>query len=656
MSKFCFYHGNDVGLIDRLRRAAVFCWNDVEELMLDSFHLFIAVDDFKSSSYETETLIGALSGYAKTETSMDDRSYSTEFFSQISYKNWPLGDEWAGSFAAVVYSSANQESALCNDLIGHLPLYYARGGNGFIGGTSLIVLGRTLGCEPDPIGVLQRITVPFCNYGRRTILKKVYRLLSGERLKWKSGDAGVRRDFDNSLFRKVSDADVKVSARKVFDCLRHEIDAAIGDHQKLSIAASGGWDSRLILGGIPKDRYSISCLTYGGEDHYETRIAQKCAEAVGASHECFSIEERYFPSRLQTEALVRETESANYFEWFGIIDKARQSGGKAPLLLGDLCESIDGRYMTRFSTRKARIDSFVNGMFGKREVFEERSDRNFKQWCDEKTVEITSALLANLKHLSGDLIGSLTEGQIRAAIASDLETSFSRVSAQTPPFSAAYDELFIWFHRIRFLLGNQINWLSSAFRPISPGLSMSFLRLITTIHPRQRIRKRLMNAIVDLPEFDELSRIPSAQIPFISSRAPALLKDIVWGLRSGLDQVLIRRSLKNKKADGRQRVLHSLDYVKEYRRRSTQKNVESWFSGKYIESNHYLQMVRDRANLDAWTLINVDVAAPANISIILDLCKSESDNPAAKTIAVAAMPGTSTTALSQTRQIRDLCW
>ena len=637
MSKFCFYHGDDVNVIERLRQSVIFCWGEVEESVLDSFHLFVATEDYPRSHCRTTTLIGAISGYAHSNNSLNYQSCFADFVCEISDKKWPLGDEWTGSFAAVTYSSAKDEITLCNDVIGHFPLYYANAGDGFIGGTSLIALGRSLGCEADAVGVLQRITVPFCNYGRRTLLKKVFRLMPGERLKWKPCEMEVRREYDNSLCETVVDTDLNSSSRQVWDCLRNEIATAIGDSQKLSVATSGGWDSRLILGGISKDKLSVNCLTYGGEDLYETRIARRCAEDIGATHEFFSIEEKYFPSRRQIETLIKETESANYFEWFGIIEKARLRSAKVPLLLGDLCESIDGRYMTEFSTKKARIISFLSQLVGKRETFEESGEAAFKHWQDEKTIEITSALLANLNHLSADLTGSLTEKQIAAEITDDLETSFARVSDNAPLFSAMYDELFIWFHRIRFLLGNQINWLSSAFNPVSPALSMRFLRLITTIHPRQRIRKRLMNAIIDLPEFDELSRIPSAQIPFISSRAPSLIRDVLWGLRSVVDQMMIKRNLKNKNVNGRQRVLRSLDYVKEYRRKATAANVEGWFSGRYIESGDYLRLLKERAELEAWTLINVDIAAPANVSIILDLCRAESHRAATKLDAAGVM-------------------
>ena len=636
MAKFCFYYGEDNYLVERMRRAAVFCWGSVEESAHDSFRLFVATEDYRQSFCRTENLIGAVSGYVSDASENNSAGVgettggrrNERFLAEISEKKWPLGDEWTGNFAAVSYSPVKGEITLCNDIIGHLPLYYTQTDKGFAGGTSLIVLSRTLESETDAVGVLQRISVPFCNYGRRTLLKNVFRPLTGERLKWRRGHDTLTREYDNSLGGELIDKEVGEVARQVWNCLQSEITTVTGRGEPFAVATSGGWDSRLVLGGLRQSGSLVTCLTYGGEDHYETGIARRCAEAIGASHECFPIEENYFPSRGQIETLIKETESGNYFEWLGIIEKARSNGLKVPLLLGDLCESIDGRYMTIFSTRKARVNSFLRGLRGKGESFVRADAATFEQWRENKKNEITAALLAKLPQLSADLSASLTKEQIVREIEADLELSLARVRDQEPMFAAMYDELFIWFHRIRFLLGNQITWLSSAFRPVSPGLSMRFLRLITSVHPRLRIRKRLMNAIIKLPEFDRLAQIPSAQIPFLHSRAPDLIKDIFWGARFGLDQLLIRRSLRTRNAKARQRVLRSLDYVKEYRRENSRVNVESWFSGKYIKSDDYLRIFQERAALNAWTLINVDIAAPANVSIILDLCRAETETAA----------------------------
>ncbi|MEQ1761670.1 MAG: hypothetical protein ABL984_00860 [Pyrinomonadaceae bacterium] len=629
MAKFCFYFGEDQDLLERLHHAAVFCWGEVEETITESFHLFVATNDSDSALYSTGKECGALSGYVAIEDKgghVDQRDSLEEFFSEIVENVWPLGDEWAGSFAAVLYSSEKREVTLCNDIIGHFPLYYATiDGGEFVGGTSLIALSRSLNAEVDPVGVLQRITVPFCNYGRRTLLKNVCRLMPGERLKWRTDTHYLGHDFDNSLCKGLVDIDVDEAAKLVWDRLQKDVKSAFNHESKVAIAMSGGWDSRLVLGAMPCGN-SITCLTYGGDDLYETQIARRCSEAVGASHKSFPIENKYFPGRQQIEPLIKETESANYFEWFGIIETSRSGHERLPLLLGDLCESIDGRYMTAYSGRKARVNSVLRGAIGGTETFSRSSDAVFDSWCDDKRREIRATLLTNVPHLSEELRAAIDEKQLSEEIVFDLDLSFARVRDNQPLFEAMYDELFIWFHRIRFLLGNQITWLGSAFQPVSPCLSMRFLRLITAVHPRLKIRKRLMNAIVRLPEFEALALIPSAQVPFVSSRAPGLIKDAVWAARFCLDQILIKRNLRNKKGNGRQRVLPSLDYVKEYRRSESASNVVGWFSGRYINAERYLRIFRDRAALNSWTLINVDIAAPANVSIILDLCSPEISN------------------------------
>ena len=135
-----------------------------------------------------------------------------------------------------------------------------------------------------------------------------------------------------------------------------------------------------------------------------------------------------------------------------------------------------------------------------------------------------------------------------------------------------------------------------------------------------------MNAIAKLPEFDKLARIPSAQIPWLHARTPALAREVIWGARSGIDQVLTRRALKNKNPDMRRRVMPTLDYLREYKHADALPNVQSWFSGKWVNGDAYAAIVRRRAQLAAWPLMNLDIAAPANVSITLDLCGLQRDH------------------------------
>ena len=134
-----------------------------------------------------------------------------------------------------------------------------------------------------------------------------------------------------------------------------------------------------------------------------------------------------------------------------------------------------------------------------------------------------------------------------------------------------------------------------------------------------------MDAIARLPEFDRLGRIPSAQIPWLSGRAPAAIRELLWGLRSGLDQVLMRRVMKTKDPTKRQRVLPSLDYLKEYRREHVVPTVQSWFSGRWVKGDSFVEVTKKRAEMTSWPYINLDITSPANVSILLDLASVENE-------------------------------
>jgi hypothetical protein len=202
---------------------------------------------------------------------------------------------------------------------------------------------------------------------------------------------------------------------------------------------------------------------------------------------------------------------------------------------------------------------------------------------------------------------------------------FSRVRENLPAFALMFDELFAWFHRARFLMASQNLLLSSIFRPISPAMSLRFLRLTSTIHPRLRLRRKLLDAITRLPEFDTLAEIPSASIPWLSVRSSTFARELIWGIRSGLDQLLMRRVMRSKDPNKKQRVLRSLDYIKEYRRENVDTTVRDWFSGKWVKPDKYIETLKRRGNLSAWPLVNLDISAPANVSITLDLCDQKSN-------------------------------
>lgn len=633
MPNFSFYYGPDNTIVRRMRSAATSVWGEIKEISAGSFWLFVPSIDYELSLCESPNELGAVAGYVRcddvehisAENKQLDRCHNQRFITEVvKDDNWPLGEQWTGSFAAAVYSKINHEVIICNDIIGYIPVYFSSCGEGIAGGTSLILLSHCIKCEVDAIGILQRIIPPhFSNYGKRTILKQVSRLLPGERLKFSSKDLSFSSVFDNTLYKDIINPDLDTAARMVWDCLKREITLVVGDRDKVNIAIGGGLDSRLTSRGVAHKGKVIKFYTYGSSDKYEPSIAIKCAKAIGAECECFTLENNYFPVYSEFKNLVMKTESVQLLQWNAILNSIinRKTDVNQLLLFGDIMESIDAKKIISLFTREERIKSFLKGLLlGKEISFHTADMSSFKEWKEAVKEDIIKEALGNVDVLSSNLKERCSEEFIVEQMSNDLELTFSRVRENMPYFSEMFDELFLWYTRKRCHECTQLLLMGPKFRTISPGTSLRFMRLISTIHPGLRL-KDLRTRIVRLPEFEKLGKIPTTQIPWAGAASPNSLRMFIWFIRTSLDQFLIRRCLRTKNPQGRQRVLRSLDYLKEYRRQSTVSNVQDWFSGKWIKSDKYIMKVKNRADLSTWPYINDDIVTPANVSVMLDLCK-----------------------------------
>ncbi len=630
MSRFAFYCGNDRAAIIELERAAAFVWGDVEKFAVGAFVLLVPRERREDEAHVSQHLVGAVAGYVHKTGSVVKSMGSTvensrdcsNFLSTILEEAcWPLPDEWTGCFAAVGFSPELKELVICNDVIGYVPLYYCTRTEGTWGGTSLIALGRALRCAVDITGVAQQLTSPFCNYGRRTILRGVSRLLPGEWRKVSLARSETEVRFDNSLCGDVLEENLDQIARKVWDCLRGEIELACRGFEHINVALSGGWDSRHILAGIC-GKQNIRGLTYGNQNLYETQIARRCAEAVNAGFECFAVEGKYFPPREAVEMMVKDTEAVLVMDWWPILEGVGYGRKRnEALLVGDMCEAIQGRYLAGLSSRRARKREYLLNLFGRRTPVERLTPVAFDRWKQDKQKELDLAVLRSIRNMAAPLKAQCDSEVVSKENRADLEVSFGRVLESRPAFVPVMDELWDWFHKVRFATASQCRLTESTFRTFCPAMAMRFLRLISTVHPQFRMNNRLLNAVARLPEFDFLSRIPTAQIPWVSGRSPLQLRLAIWGLRSMADQWLTRRSMKAKSSKYRRRVLKSFDLLGEYRREGVVDCVRGWFSGRWLTPDNYVEMARRRGTFLAWPYINMDINSGANLSMILDLCQ-----------------------------------
>ena len=629
MADFVFYYGNDRSIIQRIRDKSKLVWGNIKEEISDAFCVFMpAYGDGQQYSCSND-IAGSIAGYvnssselySKCNQSTDRFNNLTGFFEETLRENgWPLSDDWTGIFSAVAFSKSSHQIALTNDIIGHIPLYYFAGAESLIGGTSIVIISSAFSLDVDCIGLLQRISPPYCNYGRRTIIKRLCRLMPGERILFSFPGPSSSSDFDNSLCKGVINNPVNDVAENVWNCIRTEVQNITSKYSTVRLALSGGWDSRLILSTLDPEDHEIICYTYGNDSLYETQIAKQCASLKKASHFSFPVEDHYIPPYSSLIEYVQRTEAACYLQWLAILERTKVESRVRPLLLtGDHCESIDGRNMRSLSSRRARKKSFINGMLGKMDDIPIMTNMAFDKWKSLTRDQAIKMVTTSFSRLNPDIV-TFPLNVMVDEVSNDLELCFDRIKGNMPEFEPMLDELFAWHHKTRFKTAGQDRFLCHNFRALSPGLAIRVIRLISRIHPRLRIRRRLMDAISRLPQLSGLSKIPSAQIPWVGAHYPSVLRECIWGARSGIDQFLIRRMLKTRNHQARQRVLQSFNLVAEYNKPDSLSNIKGWFSGNWIQGEAYAETALRRAKLLGWPLAIFDISIPANVSITLDLC------------------------------------
>jgi hypothetical protein len=163
---------------------------------------------------------------------------------------------------------------------------------------------------------------------------------------------------------------------------------------------------------------------------YESKVAGRCADAVGATHRCFSTRGRCFPAKERFMSLVKDTEAACVPDWGRIIEYGHSQPGLKPVLcLGDHCESLDGRHMDPgLTSRSAREKDFLRSLVGWPSAIEAATQCGYLSWSTKKQEQIIDRLLVSKELLGSSLGPGISTDQIVEHSEADLALSFDRVA------------------------------------------------------------------------------------------------------------------------------------------------------------------------------------------------------------------------------------
>ncbi|MCB9276511.1 MAG: hypothetical protein H6564_20930 [Lewinellaceae bacterium] len=495
----------------------------------------------------------------------------------------PLPESTTGSFAFV--STHKEKVILANDILGFYPVYYQCTE---INLNSYTIVSNAILAFPviskvklDYVGIFQRrFTEHNFTYGSRTILSGVKRLLPGEFQQISLDGNPDLSLFDDTLYKNFS-LDIKSKslsdiAIDYFKFLKKEYQIALQDYDSLVVGISGGMDSRLMASALPQKIRKL-VVTYGtNTNEYEVKIAKEVTKKLGnVSFNFYDVSNAHFPKYPTLEVLTKATESIYVNHWLPVIAHP-PSTHKQPFLLGDMCEVIPGKFIGNYLTRKDKIKTYFSG--GKLNL---ATDISVPKWKEN----LVSNIVSKLPKEETIYIWGCTYDHLIGETIKDIDNLFSIIEKHKPPYLELYDELFRWFTYIRITHAKQFLIHKNNYLPISPSLSFRNLRKATAILPSQRVNYNLMNCIFkEVRSLKRFQSLPTAQIPFLPFYTPKFLKLIFWGIRSTIDQMLIRRMMRKHNPYLRYRLVKSLNWPLIYQQKDALENINSYI----YEDNIYI--------------------------------------------------------------------
>lgn len=570
-------------------------------------------------------LTSVVNGYLKDFQKEDDWEAKTSA-SDFVFSQWPVSDTITGSFCAFILNEQTREISLCGDLVTIYPLYYLKKGDHFFISNSIILLGRYSEASLDKTGIAQRALGPeFMNIGSRTILKDCKRLLPGEWLHFDIQGNVLKRKFDNSLYQDMGAPYLKRGMiSEYWNHYLKETELCTTGFKKVNIALSGGIDSRVALGSIP-DSKEINAYTFGATKNYETKVARKLSRVKKARHHSFSDLSLYFPKRNMLQYYVKETEAIKLNSWLELLENVN-SQEKQPIILGELCEGLPARNIKKFNSAHFRKKNFIKYYIKKESFpFTAASPSHFEKWKTTKRNSLISWFDENwFKQM--ELEGYRKE-VIRDTI-TDIDEIFQRIEDHRLPYVELYDELFSWFTFTRMELSRQVNICNEKFYAFSPGMSIQMLKKTSNIHPNLRLFYRFANKLLkEAPELRPFRNVPTSQIPWLPQQFPNLFKIPLWGIRSRLDDWLVKRMMKSKNLDKRSKLLPGMDWAQIYQLPELDEIMKSYYQPNYLGEGYartFIHLAEKRKTLKSWPFANMDIMSGVCLNTEIELIQQKS--------------------------------
>jgi len=281
-------------------------------------------------------------------------------------------EELNGLFTLVIYDSKAHELLICQDIFSSpLNLYYCVSNDNFFFSTSLkqLLLWSSIERELNDESIFNFLSKK-CIPSEQTLIKNVYKLLPGQRLRISRKHNAPKIEF--IPYRSEKKWDRKYCVRNYYNIVERCVQRTIDSLNHVNIALSSGYDSNFLLYTIRNlTDQQIKAFTIGGREGRDERknviLASKVYQNI--KHIQQVVDEKTFKNI--PEIVWRQEDLVHLpsnFVKLQLANLAEQEGCKT-LICGDCCDEILGVGWTDKVPIKIKVRDFARSFSFVRKIY-----------------------------------------------------------------------------------------------------------------------------------------------------------------------------------------------------------------------------------------------------------------------------------------------
>lgn len=514
------------------------------------------------------------------------------FIEMLQNNRWSFEDDLSGYFTGFYINFLTNEKFVFNDYIGMDNLFYSSVENIFVISSSLTYLKDITHYKLRLSSLVCESIYPYSSFGNKTTLYDVFRLLPGERLKFKP-DLSTESKIENQVKQKDEEVNMDSFAKELVELINKESEKLF-KNENILLPLSGGLDSRLNLAHLIANNISFEAFNNGEIGHIDTDIPIKLSKAFNFKLTLINLYDNLLPdTKEKIYDIFQKTNSLYVCTWNSLLLKENFKKGSV-ILLGDSLDILRSQRVESMIDKKFRIKYNIKKVItGSKLELHPFTDKSFNAFNNGFLNQYLTKFTDSLKSFAVDETERL---KIIEEFKSDFYFYVNFLKSNyTFAYQEAFEEIFYMFSYGRNTMGRHINLLKYKFRAEVPMTNVRIMKRVLNVSISNRYSDELTSKMFRVSSWKKVGSFPSNRSPFVNYNANENLVLFGWYIRYSIDKVLDKVFKATKGKSKKDRLFKSYDFFSFYNSDTNYNNYKNYMASEnFFNSNKYIEIFEHR--------------------------------------------------------------